>query len=112
MYLKNVLSACLALWFAVSPWVFDFRHETNAMLICLVLGSLQFVCSMLALGKSGKQVWQNWVCVCFGALFIAVPNVFELQLKAFFSFVVLGFLTMLLNYANLYPESESQSEQS
>lgn len=106
MYLKNSLSALMGLWFLMSPWVFGFGEVTNALFSCALLGGLQFVSSMLALGKSGKHLWQNWLCVTTGALFIVLPNVFHLGLMAFFSFVVLGFMTILVNYANLYPESQ------
>lgn len=106
MYLKNSLSALMGLWFLMSPWVFGFGDVTNALFSCTLLGGLQFVSSMLALGKSGKHMWQNWLCVATGALFIVLPNVCHLGLMAFFSFVVLGFMTILVNYANLYPESQ------
>ncbi|MZQ84854.1 hypothetical protein GQF01_22345 [Paenibacillus sp. 5J-6] len=106
MYLKNVLSACMGLWFLVSPWVFGFEDQTNAFFACVLLGSVQFVGSLLALGKTGKQVWQNWLCLTIGALFILFPNVFHVGLMAYFLFVVLGFLTILVNYANLYADEQ------
>lgn len=106
MYLKNVLSACMGLWFLFSPWIFGFEALTNALFTCALLGSLQFVSSLMALGKTGKKVWQNWLCFIIGALFIVVPNVFHLNLMAFFSFVVLGFMTILVNYANLYADEQ------
>ncbi|UKS24473.1 SPW repeat protein [Paenibacillus sp. HWE-109] len=103
-YMKNLLCACIGIWFLVSPWVFGFQTQPNAIFTCALLGSLQFVAALLALGKSGKKVWQNWVCLVIGALFIVVPNVFHLNLLAFTSFVVLGFMTILTNYSNLFPE--------
>ncbi|MCY9665159.1 SPW repeat protein [Paenibacillus alginolyticus] len=106
MYWKNLLSACMGLWFVVSPWVFGFEAHTNALYTCALLGSLQFVGSLLALGKTGKKVWQNWFCFIIGAVFIVVPNVYHLDIMAFFSFVVLGFMTILVNYANLYADQQ------
>lgn len=106
MYLKNVLSACMGLWFLVSPWVFGFETQTNALFACALFGSLQFVVSLLALGKTGKRVWQNWLCLAIGAIFILIPNVFHVGLMAFFLFVVLGFITILVNYSNLYADEQ------
>lgn len=106
MYLKNCLSALMGLWFLLSPWVFGFGDVTNALFSCAFIGSLQFVSSMLALGKTGKHMWQNWLCVATGALAIVLPNVFQLGMLAFLSFVMLGFMTILVNYANLYPDSQ------
>ncbi|KRE83753.1 hypothetical protein ASG89_11555 [Paenibacillus sp. Soil766] len=106
MYLKNSLSALMGLWFLMTPWVFGFGDVTNALFTCALFGSLQFVSSMLALGKTGKHMWQNWVCVGCGVVFIVFPNVYHLSFMAFFSFVALGFMTILINYANLYPDSQ------
>ncbi|OCT13296.1 hypothetical protein A8709_03300 [Paenibacillus pectinilyticus] len=106
MYLKNSLSALMGLWFLISPWVFGFGDVTHALFSCALFGSLQFVGSMLALGKSGKHIWQNWLCVVTGALCIVVPNVFHLGMLAFCSFVFFGFMTVLINYANLYPDEQ------
>lgn len=89
----------------LSPWVFGFEDQTNAF-ACVLLGSVQFVGSLLALGKTGKRVWQNWLCLMIGALFILFPNVFHVGLMAYFLFVVLGFLTILVNYANLYADEQ------
>ncbi|MFC5452074.1 SPW repeat domain-containing protein [Paenibacillus aestuarii] len=104
MTLKNILSACLGVWFLLTPWMFAFTNESNAFWLCVILGGLQVICSLLALGKSGRNVWQNWVCFFIGAVFIVIPNLFHWGLLAFFLFVALGFLTMLLNYSNLYAE--------
>ncbi|TXK77968.1 SPW repeat protein [Paenibacillus sp. N3.4] len=104
MYLKNLMSAGMGIWFLVSPWVFDFTDHMNAFLVCALLGSLQVVLSLLALGKTGKKVWENWICFFTGAVFLVLPNLYGLHLMAFFSFVVLGFMTMLVNYANLYDD--------
>lgn len=104
MIFKNLLSACLGVWFLLTPWVFGFADQSNALLICCLLGGLQFVCSLLALGKSGKHVWQNWICFFIGAVFIVLPNLYHWDMVAFFVFVVLGFMTMLVNYSNLYSD--------
>jgi hypothetical protein len=104
MVLKNVLSACLGVWFIMTPWVFGFSDQTNPFLLYVLLGSLQVVCSLLAGAKSGKNVWQNWVCFAIGAVFIVIPNLYQWQMMAFFLSVMLGFVTMLLNYSNLYSD--------
>ncbi|MEC0228738.1 SPW repeat protein [Paenibacillus alba] len=104
MYMKNLLCACMGIWFLVSPWVFGFEANASALYSCVLFGSLQFVLAILALGKSGSKVWPNWICCVIGVLFIVVPNVYHLELMAFFSFVVLGFMTILVNYSNLYPD--------
>lgn len=106
MYMKNLISACMGLWFVLSPWVFGFEDQTNAMFASVLLGSLQFVGSMLALGKTGKRVWQNWLCLAIGAIFILYPNLFHVQLMAYFLYVLLGFMTILVNYANLYADEQ------
>ncbi|WNR43436.1 SPW repeat domain-containing protein [Paenibacillus roseipurpureus] len=106
MYLRNCLSAIMGIWVLLNPWVFGFGDVTNALFGCAIIGSLQFVCSMLVLGKTGDHMWQNWACVVTGALSIVLPNVFQLGMLAFLSFIFFGFMTILVNYANIYPDSQ------
>ncbi|MEW9698189.1 SPW repeat protein [Paenibacillus sp. SI8] len=106
MVFKNVLSACIGVWFIVTPWVFGFTDQANPFLICVVLGGLQVVCSLLAGAKSGSKVWQNWVCFVIGAIFILIPNLYQWHMMEFFLSVVLGFMTMLVNYSNLYSDCQ------
>ncbi|NEW08304.1 hypothetical protein GK047_20080 [Paenibacillus sp. SYP-B3998] len=104
MIFKNVLSALIGIWFIATPWVFGFTDQINPYLVCIFLGSLQVICSLLAGGKTGHKVWQNWVCFLTGAVFIVLPNLYQWSILEFFIFVVLGFMTLLLNYSNLYSD--------
>ncbi|UJF34606.1 SPW repeat domain-containing protein [Paenibacillus hexagrammi] len=104
MMMKNLVSALLGLWFIATPWVFGFTDLEQAKLVCIVLGGIQFVFSLLAIGKSGPKTWQNWIAFFAGIWFIIFPNIYHMALLAFFLFVVTGFVTMLINYSNLYDD--------
>jgi hypothetical protein len=105
MTVKNLFSALIGVWFIVTPWMFNFVENTHAFVICMILGSIQVIFSLLAWGKSGKKAWQSWISLFIGISFIIYPNIYHLDIAAYSLSVLLGFVTLLLNYSNLFPDN-------
>jgi uncharacterized membrane protein YfcA len=104
MIVKNVLSALIGLWFIATPWMFGFVDQRQAFVVCICLGIIQFISSLLAFGKSGKTSWPNWISLCIGICFLVYPNVYHFEITEYSLTVFLGFVTFLFNYSNLFPD--------
>ncbi|MEI7027062.1 SPW repeat domain-containing protein [Paenibacillus sp. y28] len=104
MTVKNVCSALIGVWLAFTPWLFDFTDHRSALLTCVLMGAIQCVCSLLAIGRSGRTSWPNWLALLMGVSFLIFPHVFDIAVSLFFLHIIFGFITIVLNFCSLFPE--------
>jgi hypothetical protein len=101
MKTRNVLSALIGLWFIIAPWAVGFSDHSGAVWVSLIFGIVQLLVSLWAYGKSGWNVWQNWVTVITGILFIILPFSSSLSSGETWASVILGLLTVIFSFWNL-----------
>ncbi|UUZ86063.1 SPW repeat protein [Paenibacillus sp. P26] len=106
MHYRNGLSALIGLLFMFAPWWFQFGHVEGVVTSSLIAGFIQLAASLLAIGKTGWNSWQNWLALLAGVWFIIFPLAYMLDLLLSVMYIALGITTVLLNYFNMNHEVE------
>ncbi|OAB40562.1 hypothetical protein PMSD_01260 [Paenibacillus macquariensis subsp. defensor] len=97
---RNGLAAIIGIWFIISPWIFDYSDQKEALWTSVIVGAVLLIVSGWALcqeDSSGWAVWQTWVSLLAGIWFVIHPYVFSLDSETMWTTVILGAVTIILN---------------
>lgn len=101
MKTRNSLAAMIGLWFIVSPWVLGFSNLSVIVWTSVIFGTIQLLCSLLALKKSKLNVLENWFTLLTWIWFAIFSMTFSLVFSETWSIGILGLLTVVLDMWNM-----------
>ncbi|WP_372814324.1 hypothetical protein [Paenibacillus sp.] len=101
MAFRNGFTAMIGVLWLTAPWWASFTDTSGAVLAGVLFGLLQAVSSLLAHGRTGWSSWPNWISLLCGVWFILYPFLYHFDWMLTLLYVVLGYLTVLLNYTNM-----------
>lgn len=101
---RNLLAALIGLWFIGAPWILGYSGHSGALWSSMAAGFAELAFSLLALGKTGWGSWQHWIAFLAGVWFMMLPFVFSFGLGMTLFMLVLGVVTILLNFYNMNEE--------
>ncbi|MEK8132439.1 SPW repeat protein [Paenibacillus filicis] len=99
MALYNGLAACLGFVFAAAPWWASFTDNQPALWTSIIFGLLQVLASLSARSHKGWSSWPHWISLLCGVSFLIFPFLFHFPWGLAVLYAVLGYSTVLLNYA-------------
>ena len=73
---RNGLAAIIGIWFIISPWIFDYSDQSDALWTSVVIGAVLFIAAGWAVfleNSSGWAVWQTWIALLAGILVCHPP---------------------------------------
>jgi hypothetical protein len=106
MIVKNVMSSLIGIWFICTPWVFGMSFDTTESNLCIFLGSIQLLASLLAIKKWKRKNLFNLLSILIGFSFIIMSNAFQHHMLELMAYEILGLASIMINYAVIFPQSQ------
>lgn len=97
---RNWLCAAIGLWFIIAPWALGLAYEIAATWASVIAGVIQVIVSAWAAIKvtvPSWKLWPNWVSLTCGFWFLLQPFLGEYEEGQYWTTVILGLVTMILN---------------
>ncbi len=108
---RNWLSAVIGLWMIISPWALELHTQRLATNTTIIVGAIQLIVSVwaaTAVQVQSWKTWQNWVAFLCGFWFILQPFTGHYELDQYYTTVVAGVVTIIVNIWSLIDNREAK----
>lgn len=100
---KKTASSLMGLLYILTPWFLGYQDNKKLVLICFIWGIALFLCSLLSLVISTPKAALNWIAIFIGVSFMIYAGTLNLNSHGVFMSIVLGLVTIFLNYCIIMP---------